>query len=217
MAFGEVDQPSSPRSTPANPLSLYGVHKFASEKYLSIYHQNFGLPTIALRITNPYGPRQQIHHNRYCMVGWFIRQALEGRTIRSSATARSGATTSTSTTWPRGSCAARWRADGARRRGQHRLRRRARASATWCRRWSTSSAAARIEFVPWPEDYAKLETGDVVADLSLLRRLTGWHSQRRSAHRHRAHRRILPPQLEPLARRTAQHRAWRGDDRASDA
>jgi hypothetical protein len=33
-----------------------------------------------------------------------------------------------------------------------------------------------VEFTPWPKDYAKLETGDVVADLSFLRQLTGWRS-----------------------------------------
>ena len=35
----------------------------------------------------------------------------------------------------------------------------------------------RMEFVPWPEDYERVETGDFVADLGKLERLTGWRSR----------------------------------------
>lgn len=43
------------RTEPASP---YGVSKRAGELYLSYYHQAFGLPYIALRYANIYGPRQ---------------------------------------------------------------------------------------------------------------------------------------------------------------
>jgi nucleoside-diphosphate-sugar epimerase len=33
-------------------------------------------------LTNIYGPRQLIRHNRQGFIGWFIRQALEGGTIQ---------------------------------------------------------------------------------------------------------------------------------------
>jgi UDP-glucose 4-epimerase len=176
MVIGKVDQAFVTEDSPANPVSLYGVHKLASEKYLQIYHQNFGLPTMALRITNPYGPRQQIHHNRYCMVGWFIRQALEGRTIQIFG-------------------------DGLQRRDYVYIDDLAEAFL----RCAVSREAiggvvnigsgvptrfrdmvetvvdvvgrGRVEFVPWPPAYEKLETGDVVADLSRLHQLTGWYSQ----------------------------------------
>jgi nucleoside-diphosphate-sugar epimerase len=34
-----------------------------------------------LRLTNTYGPRQLIKHNRQGFIGWFIRQAVEGQPI----------------------------------------------------------------------------------------------------------------------------------------
>ena len=36
----------------------------------------------SLRLTNVYGPRQLIKHNRQGFIGWFIRQAIEGAEIQ---------------------------------------------------------------------------------------------------------------------------------------
>jgi len=36
----------------------------------------------SLRLTNVYGPRQLIRHNRQGFIGWFIRLALENKTIQ---------------------------------------------------------------------------------------------------------------------------------------
>jgi len=36
----------------------------------------------SLRLTNVYGPRQLIRHNRQGFIAWFIRLALEGREIQ---------------------------------------------------------------------------------------------------------------------------------------
>lgn len=41
-----------------NPLSPYGVAKLAVEKYLAVYEAVYGLPYVALRYANVYGPRQ---------------------------------------------------------------------------------------------------------------------------------------------------------------
>jgi UDP-glucose 4-epimerase len=40
------------------PISAYGVSKLAIEKYFGIYEHLYGLESIALRISNPYGPFQ---------------------------------------------------------------------------------------------------------------------------------------------------------------
>ena len=63
------------------PLSLYAIHKLLVERYCDYYHKTFGLKTIAVRLPNPYGIRQQMKHNKYSLVGWFLRQALDGGTI----------------------------------------------------------------------------------------------------------------------------------------
>tara|TARA_B100001750_G_C15493526_1_gene592747 strand:- start:1116 stop:2063 length:948 start_codon:yes stop_codon:yes gene_type:complete len=43
---------------PVNPLSHYGVSKFAVEKYLHVHHASDGLNYTVLRLSNVYGPRQ---------------------------------------------------------------------------------------------------------------------------------------------------------------
>jgi len=43
---------------PTNPVCSYGVVKLSIEKYLQLFSQLYGLRFAALRISNPYGPRQ---------------------------------------------------------------------------------------------------------------------------------------------------------------
>jgi len=56
--YGEQEVFPAPENHTTNPASPYGVSKRAGELYLSYYHQAFGLPYIALRYANVYGPRQ---------------------------------------------------------------------------------------------------------------------------------------------------------------
>lgn len=44
---------------PTDPISAYGIHKLALEKYIEYYHRMFGLDYTILRISNPYGERQR--------------------------------------------------------------------------------------------------------------------------------------------------------------
>jgi nucleoside-diphosphate-sugar epimerase len=46
-------------ATIPRPVSPYGVTKLAAEHLCSLYHHNFGLPTISLRYFTVYGPRQR--------------------------------------------------------------------------------------------------------------------------------------------------------------
>ena len=43
---------------PLNPLSPYGVSKLSGEKYCTMYHKAFGVPTVCIRPFNIYSPRQ---------------------------------------------------------------------------------------------------------------------------------------------------------------
>ena len=47
-----------------------------------VYNNVFGVRACSLRLTNVYGPRQLIKHNRQGFIGWFIRLAIEGREIQ---------------------------------------------------------------------------------------------------------------------------------------
>lgn len=50
------------------PVSPYGVTKLAAEHLCSLYHTNFGLPTVSLRYFTVYGPRQRpdMAFHRFC-------------------------------------------------------------------------------------------------------------------------------------------------------
>lgn len=55
---GEGQQLPLDEATAIAPLSAYGQSKYAAEGYLALYERLYGLSTIALRLGNVYGPRQ---------------------------------------------------------------------------------------------------------------------------------------------------------------
>jgi UDP-glucose 4-epimerase len=64
------------------PADINGVNKAAGEYYHLLYNNVFNERACSLRLTNVYGPRQLIKHNRQGFIGWFIRLAIEGREIQ---------------------------------------------------------------------------------------------------------------------------------------
>ena len=60
------------------PLSPYGVSKLTGELYLGYYHMAFGLPYVALRYANVYGPRQSTL-GEAGVVAIFISHLLAGK------------------------------------------------------------------------------------------------------------------------------------------
>ena len=57
VLYGEVEEPAK-EDHPLRPASPYGVTKLAGEWYLHYYAKQYGLPYVALRYANVYGPRQ---------------------------------------------------------------------------------------------------------------------------------------------------------------
>ncbi len=66
---------------PLCPTDVNGINKQAGEQYHLLYADVYGLPTVAIRLTNTYGPRQLMHHGRQGFIPVFIRSAMEGREI----------------------------------------------------------------------------------------------------------------------------------------
>jgi UDP-glucose 4-epimerase len=64
------------------PTDINGINKAAGEYYHLVYNNVFGVRACSLRLTNVFGPRQLIRHNRQGFIGWFIRLAVEGREIQ---------------------------------------------------------------------------------------------------------------------------------------
>jgi UDP-glucose 4-epimerase len=56
--FGDAEYLPVDEKHPLNPKSPYAVSKMAAEKYALAYYQSFGVPAVALRYFNIYGPRQ---------------------------------------------------------------------------------------------------------------------------------------------------------------
>jgi UDP-glucose 4-epimerase len=67
---------------PLNPIDVNGINNLAGERYHILYHNVYDMNTIALRLTNTYGPRQLLKHNRQGFIGVFVRQILQGEKIK---------------------------------------------------------------------------------------------------------------------------------------
>ena len=63
------------------PTDVNGINKAAGEYYHLVYNNVFNVRSCSLRLTNTYGPRQLLKHNRQGFIGWFIRLAIEDREI----------------------------------------------------------------------------------------------------------------------------------------
>jgi UDP-glucose 4-epimerase len=80
--YGKPDRLPVDESHLVRPTDVNGINKAAGENYHIVYNNVFGVRACSLRLTNVYGPRQLIRHNRQGFIGWFIRLALEGKEIQ---------------------------------------------------------------------------------------------------------------------------------------
>jgi UDP-glucose 4-epimerase len=80
--YGKPDRLPVDESHLVRPTDVNGINKAAGENYHIVYNNVFGVRACSLRLTNVYGARQLIRHNRQGFIGWFIRLALEGREIQ---------------------------------------------------------------------------------------------------------------------------------------
>lgn len=66
---------------PLVPSDVNGINKIASEHYFTLYSKLYNIRCVSLRLTNTYGPRQQLRGNDQGFTGIFIRNALTGNSI----------------------------------------------------------------------------------------------------------------------------------------
>ncbi|RIL04886.1 MAG: LPS biosynthesis protein WbpP [Proteobacteria bacterium] len=57
-AYGNTEELPKVETMPPNPRSPYALQKYAGEVYCRLYHELYGLETVALRYFNVFGPRQ---------------------------------------------------------------------------------------------------------------------------------------------------------------
>ena len=102
--YGRADFLPVTESHLVRPTDINGINKAAGEYYHMVYNNVFGVRACSLRLTNVYGPRQLLKHNRQGFIAWFIRQAIEDREIQIYGTASSCAISCTWTMPPMPFC-----------------------------------------------------------------------------------------------------------------
>jgi UDP-glucose 4-epimerase len=155
------------------PTDINGVNKAAGEYYHLVYNNVFNVRACSLRLTNVYGPRQLIRHNRQGFIGWFIRMAIENNAIQiygdgtqlrdfvyvddaADAFLRAGADDA---------CNGEAFNVGGDQPVSHRE-----LAATLI----DAAGSGRVEFIDWPPDKKAIDIGDFYSDSSKFKRMTGW-------------------------------------------
>jgi UDP-glucose 4-epimerase len=79
--YGSVETLPKHEDLATRPLSPYAASKLAAESYLLAYQAAFGLPGLALRFFNVYGPLQTAGHAYAAAIPAFIDAALRGEPL----------------------------------------------------------------------------------------------------------------------------------------
>jgi UDP-glucose 4-epimerase len=204
QVYGRPDSLPVDETHLVRPTDVNGINKAAGEYYHLVYNNVFGVRACSLRLTNVYGPRQLIKHNRQGFIGWFIRLAIENRTIRvygdgsqlrdfvyvddaADAFLRAGAADA---------CNGEVYNVGGEMPYSHR---------DLTALLVDVAGSGRVEYVPWPEEAKAIDIGSFYADSSKFRRTVGWspvvslrEGLRRTIDFYRQHRdRYLDRETEP--------------------
>ena len=173
QVYGKPDSLPVSESHLVRPTDVNGINKAAGEYYHLVYNNVFGVRACSLRLTNVFGPRQLVKHNRQGFIGWFIRTAIEGKTIQlygdgsqlrdlvyvddaADAFLRAGASDACNgEVFNVGGTAPISLKDLA-------------------SKLVAVAGGGRIECVAWPEDKKAIDIGSFYADSSKLTRAVGW-------------------------------------------
>jgi UDP-glucose 4-epimerase len=74
--YGIPDVYPTPESSPIRPLYPYALTKNLGEQYVMHWQQIYGLPTLALRLFNVFGPRHRTSGTYGAVFGVFLAQKL---------------------------------------------------------------------------------------------------------------------------------------------
>jgi UDP-glucose 4-epimerase len=66
---------------PLAPTDILGIHNLATDQYFTLYARTHGMRCVSLRLTNTYGPRQQLRGTTQGVIGVFLRQAMDGEAV----------------------------------------------------------------------------------------------------------------------------------------
>jgi UDP-glucose 4-epimerase len=80
--YGRPDYLPVDEKHPIRPVDVNGINKFAGEGYHLLYSTVYGIRASVLRLTNTYGPGMRVKDARQTFLGIWVRQLLEGSTIK---------------------------------------------------------------------------------------------------------------------------------------
>jgi UDP-glucose 4-epimerase len=176
FVYGTTKHNPVDENHPTDCRSVYGIHKLAVEKYLLFYRDAFGLDTVGVRIANPYGPRQQMKHNGYGIVNWFIRLALDAQPLTVYGDGKQKRDYVFVDDLARGLLGIA--VSSATGGEMYNL-----GSGSGTSFWDMTKMVAdsvpntEIRQVPWPSERYFVETGDYIADLRKVCAATDWHPE----------------------------------------
>ncbi|MGF7119018.1 SDR family oxidoreductase [Methanobacterium oryzae] len=77
--YGDTESLPLNEENPLNPLSPYAATKAAGELYCNVFSKAYGLPTVALRYFNVFGPRQDPNSQYAAVIPQFIDKMLKDK------------------------------------------------------------------------------------------------------------------------------------------
>jgi UDP-glucose 4-epimerase len=170
--YGHAQRLPVDETHPLGAADANGINKTAGEAYHLLYHRHHGLRATSLRLSNTYGPRHQMKHPRQGVLGWFVRQVLEGKPIRVFGGGAQVRDASYVDDVVEALClaGAREAADGE----VFNLGGTPVSLLEFAQRLVALAGQGSWEAVPYPPGARGVEVGDFIADVSKARRVLGW-------------------------------------------
>ncbi len=163
-------------SHPLAPQSIYAAHKITVENYFSVLSQHSDLSYTVIRLSNPYGPFQVAANRSYGVINHFLRAAANGEPIKIYGDGRQKRDYIHVEDVIAALLLCPMRA-AARNRIFNLGGRIPISLASVAEIIAKAAGGTPIHFVPWPEDYKAVETGDYLSDLTQIDEALGLPAQ----------------------------------------
>ena len=79
--YGDIEKLPLKETMQCSPLSPYGLHKYMGEQYCRVFANLVGLPTVALRFFNVFGPRKTADGAYPMVIPIFLKQRAAGESM----------------------------------------------------------------------------------------------------------------------------------------
>jgi len=173
--YGRPDRLPVDETHLVRPTDINGINKAAGEYYHLVYNNVFGVRACSLRLTNVFGPRQLIRHNRQGFIGWFLRLALEGAEIQiygdGSQIRDFVFVDDVADAFLRAGFSDVCNGDVFNVGGHEHVTHRELVAMLL-----EESGTGSVRFVEWPEEKRRIDIGSFYSDSTKFRRTTGWDS-----------------------------------------